>query len=168
MQRIEKIAQEKRDITPFMKRLIEKGNPEYYSNQDIIRLFFNSIKNNYNKFKKNRYVDYFMGYLYDAARNKDLKTQIAETFGLKDRYNGVISHREKRKKKEEKLIKAAERIKSGGARSGVVIADNIARLYNEYDVASVDRDKTVEKIKAKKSLSKAQQQIVDRYATNKR
>lgn len=168
MQRIEKIAQEKRDITPFMKRLIEKDNPEYYSNQDIIRLFFNSIKNNYNKFKKNRYVDYFMGYLYDAARNKDLKTQIAETFGLKDRYNGVISHREKRKKKEEKLIKAAERIKSGGARSGVVIADNIARLYNEYDVASVDRDKTVEKIKAKKSLSKAQQQIVDRYATNKR
>ena len=46
--------------------------------------------------------------------------------------------------------------------------NNIARLYNEYDVASVDRDKTVEKIKAKKSLSKAQQQIVDRYATNKR
>lgn len=170
MQRIEKIAQEKRDITPFMKELYDISYPhrEYYCNQDIIRLFYNTLKNNYNKFKKNRYVDYFMGYLHDAARNKDLKTQIADTFGLEGSFSRAMNYREKLKKKEEKLIKAAERIKSGNVRSGVVIADDIARLYNEYDVVPVDKKKTVKKIQAKKSLSKAQQQIVDRYATNKR
>lgn len=168
MQRIEKITQEKRDITPFMKKLLERSKPEYYSNQDIIRLFYNSIKNNHNKFKKNRYVDYFMAYLHNAARSKDLKTQIADTFGLEGRFSSAMDYREKRKKKEEKLIKAAERIKSGNARSGVVIADDIARFYNEYEVAPVDKKKTVKKLQAKKPLSKTQQQIVDKYATNKR
>lgn len=168
MQRIEKITQEKRDITPFMKKLLERSKPEYYSNQDIIRLFYNTIKNNHNKFKKNRYIDYFMAYLHNAARSKDLKTQIADTFGLEGRFSSAMDYREKRKKKEEKLIKAAERIKSGNVRSGVVIADDIARLYNEYEVAPVDKKKTVKKLQAKKPLSKAQQQIVDRYATNKR
>lgn len=122
------------------------------------------MKNNHNKFKKNRYVDYFMINLHDAARSKDLKTQIVDTFGLK----GKFDHWEKRKKKEEKLIKAAERIKSGNVRSGVVIADDIARFYNEYGVAPVDKDETVKKLHAKKPLSKAQQQIVKRYTTNKR
>ncbi len=169
MQRIEKIAQEKRDITPFMKELYDISYPhrEYYCNQDIIRLFYNTLKNNYNKFKKNRYVDYFMTKLHDAARSKYLKTQIADTFGLNGRFS-YWEKREKRQKKEEKLLKAAERIKSGMARSGVVIADDIARLYNEYEVVPVDKKKTVKKLQTKKPLSKAQQQIVDRYATNKR
>ena len=109
-----------------------------------------------------------MAYLHNAARSKDLKTQIADTFGLEGRFSSAMDYREKRKKKEEKLIKAAERIKSGNVRSGVVIADDIARLYNEYEVAPVDKKKTVKKLQAKKPLSKAQQQIVDRYATNKR
>ena len=168
MQRIEKITQEKRDITPFMKKLLERSKPEYYCNQDIIRLFYNTIKNNHNKFKKNRYVDYFMAYLHNAARSKDLKTQIADTFGLEGRFSSAMDYREKRKKKEEKLIKAAERIKSGNVRSGVVIADDIARFYNEYGVAPVDKDETVKNLHAKKPLSKAQQQIVKRYTTNKR
>ena len=70
--------------------------------------------------------------------------------------------------KRKNLADAADRIKSGNARSGVVIADDIARLYNEYGVAPVDKKKTVQKLQAKKPLNKAQQQIVKRYTTNKR
>lgn len=168
-QRIEKIIAEKRDISPFLKQL--RMNTAYY-NQDIIKLLYDSVKHNYSKFSKSKDVVNFVRALYEVTKDPAMKKNMRETFGLKNVYEVFPSPKQDIKKtkveKRKNLADAADRIRSGGARSGVVIADDIARLYDEYGLAPVDRQKTVEKLQAKKPLNKAQQQIVKRYATNKR
>lgn len=168
-QRIEKIIAEKRDISPFLKQL--RMNIDYY-NQDIITLLYDSVKHNYSKFSKSKDVVNFVRALHEVTKDPTVKKNMQETFGLKNCYEVFPSPKQDIKKtkveKRKNLANAADRIKSGNARSGVVIADDIARLYNEYGVAPVDKQKTVNKLQAKKPLSKAQQQIVKRYTTNKR
>lgn len=168
-QRIQKIIAEKRDIAPFLEKL--RMNLDYY-NQDVIKLLYDSVKNDYSKFSKSKAVVDFVRALYEVTKDPNMKKNMQETFGIKNAYEVFKSSKQdiiaQKAEKHRKLTKAAERIKSGNARSGVVIADDIAKLYNEYQVVPVDKKKTVKKLHAKKPLSKAQQHIVDKYATNKR
>lgn len=135
-------------------------------NQDIIKMYFDILKTNFNKFniQESQELTRFAASLATYSNDPRIKQQIRDTFGIKTYVYDPYQKSQDTYKKEQtkkRLKNAAKRIEQGDNVSGVVIANEIAEIESEYAVKPTP--KTTKTIKAKHKLSETQKEILARY-----
>lgn len=165
-ERMKEFGKDATGLGVFVSKLNERPYKLVMKNQDIIRMYFDILKTNFNKFniQESKELTRFAASLATYSNDPRIKQQIRDTFGVKPFvYDPYQKNQDTYKKEQTKkrLEKAAERIEKGDYISGAVIANEMADIESKYAVKPTKE--TTKKIKSNHGLSEAQKKILQRY-----
>lgn len=171
-ERMKNIGKDIKALDVFCSNLI-KISDDTMPNQDVIKMYFEIMKQYSNKFIVKDFEKYsglqrFVKRLYAYCESKNIKQQMSDSFGKKvvanmGKYALEQEEKEAKNRIKNNLRQASERLQKGEIVSGAVIATDIADLILDYDVKQTD--KTAKKVMSKKRLSNVQKNVLNRYKT---
>ncbi|MCR4917891.1 MAG: hypothetical protein K5912_03020 [Alphaproteobacteria bacterium] len=164
-ERIKELGNDGAAVGVFVSE-IKNASGKTMPNQDIIKMYFDILKTNFNKFniQESEKLQDFANFLANKSKDTRIAQQIRDTFGIKPEvYTPFRTAQDEVKKKEsiKRLKETANRIENGDYVSGAVIANKTADLVNEYSV--IPTKETYKKIKKQTELSAIQKKILQKH-----
>ena len=160
--RIKQLEEKKQPTTSLFKEL-NKVSFGYF-NQEIIKMFFDALKDTHNRFKYDKESFKFITKLAYYIKDDNMLRKFVETFGF-DKYIAQQINQEMmqdlKKEHTETLKKAAKRLQGGDYISDIAVIDRKRKILDEYNVAETPETHTT--IKSKIPLSKTQKKIIERF-----
>ncbi len=163
---IKRFGKDATALGAFVSKFDDYAYQVAMKNQDIIRMYFDILKTNFNKFniQESKELTRFAASLAEYSKDNRIAQQIRDTFGIKPFvYDPYQKNQDTYKKEQTKkrLEKAAKRIEKGDYISGAVIANEMADIESKYAVKPTKE--TTKKIKSNHGLSEAQKKILQKY-----